>query len=109
MKKLLICLVTLGIVFGAVGLAMAGNTATQTVTYQVSAINEASVTGNPSALTVSTATAGSDSAEVTDSTTFYAITTNGTNPTRVATNPGLCNEVDEQLHEWATHNNTGIR
>ena len=29
-------------------------------------------------------------------------------PTRAATNPGLCNEVDCRLHEWATHNNKGI-
>jgi len=29
-------------------------------------------------------------------------------PTRAATNPGLCNEVDERLHEWATHNDKGI-
>ncbi|MFZ3116422.1 MAG: hypothetical protein WA121_12630 [Syntrophales bacterium] len=29
-------------------------------------------------------------------------------PTRAATNPGLCNEVDDRLHEWATHNDQGI-
>ena len=29
-------------------------------------------------------------------------------PTRAATNPGLCNEVDERLHKWATHNDQGI-
>ena len=29
-------------------------------------------------------------------------------PTRAATNPGLCNEVDERLHTWATHNDHGI-
>jgi hypothetical protein len=29
-------------------------------------------------------------------------------PTRAATNPGLCNEVDDRLHEWATHNDKGI-
>lgn len=29
-------------------------------------------------------------------------------PTRAATNPGLCNEVDERLHEWATHNGQSI-
>lgn len=79
MKKLLICLVTLGIVFGVMGLAIAGSTATQTVTYQVAAINEASVSGDPEALTVSTATAGSEPNDATDSSTSYAITTNGTN------------------------------
>jgi len=29
-------------------------------------------------------------------------------PTRAATNPGLCNEVDDRLHKWATLNNRGI-
>jgi predicted phosphodiesterase len=29
-------------------------------------------------------------------------------PTRAATNPGLCNEVDERLHKWATRNDQGI-
>jgi len=29
-------------------------------------------------------------------------------PTRAATNPGLCNEVDERLHRWATNNDRGI-
>jgi len=29
-------------------------------------------------------------------------------PTRAATNPGLCNEVDERLHEWAKNNDKGI-
>jgi len=29
-------------------------------------------------------------------------------PTRAATNPGLCNEVDERLYKWAIHNDQGI-
>ncbi|MDP2268930.1 MAG: hypothetical protein Q8K46_07145 [Deltaproteobacteria bacterium] len=29
-------------------------------------------------------------------------------PTRAATNPGLCNEVDDRLHAWANHNDNGI-
>ncbi len=29
-------------------------------------------------------------------------------PTRAATNPGLCNEVDDRLHEWAIHNEKDI-
>ena len=29
-------------------------------------------------------------------------------PTRAATNPGLCNEVDERIHKWATNNDRGI-
>jgi predicted phosphodiesterase len=29
-------------------------------------------------------------------------------PTRAALNPGLCNEVDRQLYEWANHNDQGF-
>jgi hypothetical protein len=29
-------------------------------------------------------------------------------PTRAATNPGLCNEVDVRLHKWSTQNDRGI-
>lgn len=29
-------------------------------------------------------------------------------PTRAALNPGLCNEVDKCLHEWANHNDQGV-
>ncbi len=29
-------------------------------------------------------------------------------PTRAALNPGLCNEVDKRLHEWANHSDQGI-
>ena len=29
-------------------------------------------------------------------------------PTRAATNPGLCNDVDERVHKWATNNDRGI-
>lgn len=57
---------------------MAGNTANQTVTYQVSAINEISVSGSPSAMNVNAATAGSNPDQTTDSSTTYAVTTNGT-------------------------------
>ncbi len=56
--------------------AYAASTATQTVTYQVSAINELSVSGNPGAMTVNSATAGQAPNAVTDATTSYAITTN---------------------------------
>ncbi|MBM3477489.1 MAG: hypothetical protein FJX75_29820 [Armatimonadetes bacterium] len=59
--------------------ALAANTANQTVTFQVSAINEISVSGNPGALTVSTATAGAEPDQVTDASTTYNLTTNGNN------------------------------
>lgn len=56
--------------------AYAASSTTQAVSIEVSAINELSVSGNPGALTVSTATAGSAPDAVSDSTTTYAITTN---------------------------------
>lgn len=57
----------------------AADSDTQTVTYEVQAINELAVSGNPGALTISTATAGDAPDAVTDATTTYAITTNETN------------------------------
>jgi hypothetical protein len=78
MKKLVFGLFGLGLVFGLSGLALAGNTAQQTVTYQVDAINEISVSGNPGDLVVNSATAGSEPNEDTDNSTNWAITTNQT-------------------------------
>ncbi len=63
---------------GSSSKAFAGATTTQTVTYEVQAIDELAVTGTPS-LTVHTATAGSAPDAVTDNTATYAITTNETN------------------------------
>lgn len=59
--------------------AFAGPTATQTVTYEVQAINELSVSAATASLTVSSATAGSAPNVATDASTSYAITTNETN------------------------------
>lgn len=56
--------------------AFAADNANQTITYQVQAINEISVSGNPGALIVITAVPGSQPTAVTDATTTYAITTN---------------------------------
>jgi hypothetical protein len=58
--------------------AWSGSSATQTVTFEVQAINEITASGNPGALTISTATAGSQPDDATDATTTYNITTNGT-------------------------------
>lgn len=52
-------------------------TATQTVTFAVNAINQIAVTGTPS-LTITTATAGSAPTSVTDATATWAVTTNQT-------------------------------
>lgn len=57
----------------------AGSSAKQTVTFSVNAIDEIAVSGNPGPMTVSTSTAGAVPDTVTDSSTRYAITTNGNN------------------------------
>jgi hypothetical protein len=62
------------LVFGAA--AFASNSATQTVSYEVQAINEISTSGNPEALVVTTATAGQQPDMVSNAVTTYAITTN---------------------------------
>lgn len=61
------------------GAAFAGNTAQQTVTYEVQAINELSVSAATASLIVNSATAGSAPNVATDATTSYAITTNESN------------------------------
>jgi hypothetical protein len=75
MKKLLFCIVA-GLIMLFCGSAFA-QTATQTVTFQVTAIDEISVSGDPGALIVNSATAGSQPDAATDATTSYAVTTNG--------------------------------
>lgn len=78
MKKLTTLIVVAVLTSALASTAMAASTVNQTVSIAVSAINEISVSGNPVApLTVSTATAGSEPNAVTDATTTYAITTNG--------------------------------
>jgi hypothetical protein len=78
MKKLVVGLLGLGLVFGISSLTMAGNTAQQTVIYEVAAINEISVSGDPGKLMVNSATAGSEPNDTTDNSTTWAITTNQT-------------------------------
>jgi len=72
---------TLAVVFVllAFGTALAANTDNQTVTLQVSAINEIAVSGDPGALIVNTATAGAEPDTATDNSTDYDITTNESN------------------------------
>lgn len=79
MKKLATGVVVIGLVFALIRLAVAANTAQQTVTFQVDAIDEVSVSGNPANLVVNTATAGSQPDDDTDNSTSWAVTTNGTN------------------------------
>lgn len=61
------------------GSALAANTDNQTVTLQVTAINEIAVSGDPGALIVNTATAGAEPDTATDNSTDYDITTNESN------------------------------
>jgi len=76
LKKLITGLAVLVLVFVMGGLVLGANTAQQTVTYEVTAINEVSVSGDPGNLVVNTATAGSQPTADTDATTTWAITTN---------------------------------
>lgn len=76
MKKLIVGLAFLVVLLGLTALTMAANTAQQTVTYEVTAINEISVSGDPTNLVVNTATAGSEPTADTDATTTWAVTTN---------------------------------
>jgi hypothetical protein len=57
------------------GTAAQAQTATQTVTFAVNAINQIAFTGTPS-LTITTAVAGSAPTSVTDATSSWAVTTN---------------------------------
>jgi len=77
MKKILTLFITLGLIFGAVKSAAAGNTANQTVTFEVSKIYEIGVSGDPGAFTLSSL---SEDPEVlvpaSDSSTTYNISFN---------------------------------
>ena len=75
LSTIMAIIAALGMLFIA-GPVMAGDSDTQTVGYEVSAINEIAVSGNPGAMNVSAATAGSEPDAVTDTSTSYAITTN---------------------------------
>jgi hypothetical protein len=77
LKYLLNGMALLGFVLGICILAMADNIATQSVSYEVTAINEIEVSGDPGALVVNTAVAGSEPTADTDNTTTWDITTNG--------------------------------
>lgn len=61
----------------------ASNTATATVNYSVGSVNAISVSGNPGALNITTAVAGSALTNAADATTTYSLTTNNSNKTIV--------------------------
>lgn len=56
----------------------AATTATATVTFTIGSIDSITVSGNPAAMTVNAATAGSAPTSATDATTTFAVTTNNT-------------------------------
>ena len=78
MKKL-IALGSVALLMVLCANAYSADNVTQTVTYEIQAINEITVSGNPGALVISTATAGSEPTAATDATTSYSVTTNGAN------------------------------
>ena len=79
MKAHRILFITGLLVLATFGMTFAANTDNQTVTLQVSAINEIAVSGDPGALIVNTATAGAEPDTATDNSTDYDITTNESN------------------------------
>jgi hypothetical protein len=73
------------VAFGAVSVQAQ---ATQTVTFQVNAINQIAFTGSPS-LTITTAVAGSAPTSVTDASASWAVTTNQTGAKISASMPAM--------------------
>jgi hypothetical protein len=78
MKKL-VAFSMVVLLVGVCGIAYSADNVNQTVTYEVQAVNEIDVSGNPGALIVSSATAGSEPTAASDATTSYSMTTNGSN------------------------------
>ncbi len=86
MKKSIIIPFVVGSVF-AVQAALAQSTATQSVNLTVSTVYKISTSGNPSALTVTTGTAGTDAlTSVSDNSTTYSITQNFGNTVKITAN-----------------------
>jgi len=86
MIKSIIITFVVGSVF-AVQAALAQSTATQSVNLTVSTVYKISTSGNPSALTVTTGTAGTDAlTSVSDNSTTYSITQNFGNTVKITAN-----------------------
>lgn len=79
MKRLEILYILLIFLCGLSPWVLAGNTATQTVTFEVKEINKMSVSGDPGGLLIEAATAGQQPDGTQDSSTSYAVTTNEAN------------------------------
>jgi hypothetical protein len=78
MKKALTLLFATGLLglLASAALALPGDTATQSVTFQIDSICRISTSGNPAALIISAAVPGSDPTTVSNALTTYAVTTN---------------------------------
>lgn len=87
MKKILMVLMTVLTSIILVDSASAQATATQTLTLGVNAVFKIATSGNPSPLTITTGTAGSDNlTPVTDNSTTYSITQNYGNTVKITAN-----------------------
>lgn len=73
-RSAFLALVAVAVVFAGKASAQV----TQTVTFQVDAINQISVSGSPAAMAINTAVAGSAPTSVTNAATTWAVTTNQT-------------------------------
>lgn len=76
LKSIFTIFLIIGLLPASANMSIAAGTATQTVTFEVQAVNEITVSGNPAAMTVNTATAGFEPDSVTESSTAYSISTN---------------------------------
>jgi hypothetical protein len=86
MKKSIIISLVIGCTF-AIETVFAQSTATQSVNLTVSTVYKISTSGNPSALTVTTGTAGTDAlTSVSDNSTTYSITQNFGNTVKITAN-----------------------
>ncbi len=87
MKKAMMVLMIGTLSMVAVESVRAQATATQTLTLAVNAVYQIATSGNPSPLTITTGTAGSDNlTAVTDNSTTYSITQNYGNTVKITAN-----------------------
>ncbi len=78
MKTLKLLLPAAALALLSSGPALGGNVSSHAMTFDFQSINEIAITGSPE-LTIASAVAGEQPQEATDSSSTYAISTNGTN------------------------------
>lgn len=94
--------------FACVPSAFAQVTANQSVTLQVQAVTKIAVSGNPNALIITDAIAGSDLTPATDNTTSYNITTNTDNMKIVASISAPMPSGTRLLMQLASNRGTSV-